>query len=669
MNEAQLSFSLDDVYSISNLSEIGFHRDELGIDYPYIYPKEESGKIPNLNMPNFYGLSGGSYPSHSSGPIWLGSDSLSKILGNHIFKFGGSFEYSGENDTDYGLANPNGIFTFTDTRTGLGATSEVGMANLALGLADSYTEEGPRSEDVWRGWMSEYFAQDSWKATQKLHIEYGVRLSSIQGFHTLWANASYFDGALYNPAQAVQISPVTGNVILGTGNPYNGVVIPGFSTWPSGAQGRVLAASANVCDGASCNSLFDPNLSQNYIGTENAFQPRVGIAYQVTPKTVVRAGLGRFIARLSPQTTQIFPGANPPALPVASLSNVSVDNPGASLTAATASPLAFTTDNPHLKAPEAWNWNFTMERQMPLDSVLTVGYVAHRGLHSWELYNINQVSAGLSLANPGVNLNYLVPFKGFSSIQEQESNVNSTYNSLQISWNRRFQSGWSFGVSYTLSRSVDGGSSEGNLVPDTYNTSNLWGPSSFDTRHLAMVNYIYDLPFFKSRKNVAGKLLGGWEVGGTAQFETGAPASITTTNDYAGVGGTGVNGGSINQYWIINGPITTNSGAFAGPVTTSNSPRYLTVSVSPPAPGTFNLQPGVRDAIYQPGIQDWNLSLLKSFAINERSGFQFRAEAYDFINHPNLGTPNLNPTSSQFGMITSKTGLARNLQLSLRYSF
>lgn len=152
MNEARLSLSLDDVYSISNQTEAGFHRDLFGINYPYIFPKEESGKIPNLNMPNFYSLSGGSYPSHSSGPIWVGSDSMSKVSGNHMFKFGGSFEYSGENDTDYGYANPNGIFTFTDTRTGLGATSGVGMANLALGLADSYIEEGPRSEDVWRGW-------------------------------------------------------------------------------------------------------------------------------------------------------------------------------------------------------------------------------------------------------------------------------------------------------------------------------------------------------------------------------------------------------------------------------------------------------------------------------------------------------------------------------------
>jgi len=93
------------------------------------------------------------------------------------------------------------------------------------------------------------------------------------------------------------------------------------------------------------------------------------------------------------------------------------------------------------------------------------------------------------------------------------------------------------------------------------------------------------------------------------------------------------------------------------------------VNTTAPPAGTFNLQPGIRNAIYQPGIQAWNLGMVKKFAINERSGFEFRAEAYDFINHPNLSGPNLNPTSSQFGMITSKTGIARNLQLSLRFYF
>jgi hypothetical protein len=81
------------------------------------------------------------------------------------------------------------------------------------------------------------------------------------------------------------------------------------------------------------------------------------------------------------------------------------------------------------------------------------------------------------------------------------------------------------------------------------------------------------------------------------------------------------------------------------------------------------LQPGVRDSIYGPGFQDWNLWLFKTFAITERTGFQFRAEAYDFPNPPNSRGPSYNPTSSQFGEITGKTNLQRTLQLSLRFFF
>jgi hypothetical protein len=286
------------------------------------------------------------------------------------------------------------------------------------------------------------------------------------------------------------------------------------------------------------------------------------------------------------------------------------------------------------------------------------------------VYDINQPTAGTLQANPGVNVNYLRPYHGFAAIQEEEGVVNSMYQSLQIAWNRRYKNGLMFGVTYTLSKSMDGGSNYRDIVPDTYNTSNLWGPSEYDTRHIAIINYLYALPFFKDQSTLKGKLLGGWEIAGAMQFQTGTPCGLGTNNDFAGVGEFGSFGcGSEGQFWILNGPVTVNTGAFAGPVTSSASPTYFTASVTQPAAGTFNLQPGVRDSVYGPGLQDWNLSLFKKFAVNDRTGFEFRAEAYDFVNHPNLSGPNTNPTSSQFGMITSKTGLVRQLQLSMRFYF
>jgi hypothetical protein len=198
----------------------------------------------------------------------------------------------------------------------------------------------------------------------------------------------------------------------------------------------------------------------------------------------------------------------------------------------------------------------------------------------------------------------------------------------------------------------------------------VWTPSEFDVRQIAIINYIYDLPFLKNNHNTLGKMLGGWEIAGAMQFQTGTPCGIGGNNDYAGVGEVGSFGcGSVGQFWVLNGPVQINTGAFAGPVTNSSSPKYFSANVTAPPTGTFNLQSGVRDSVYQPGIQDWNIGLIKSFPVTEHKSFQFRAEAYDFINHPNLSGPQLTPTSSQFGMITTKTGLARNLQLSLRFHF
>ena len=306
-----------------------------------------------------------------------------------------------------------------------------------------------------------------------------------------------------------------------------------------------------------------------------------------------------------------------------------------------------------------------------MNSVLSIAYVGHRGYHDWQVYDINQVAAGTLQANPGVNINVLRPYAGFAAIQEEESVGNSLYNGLQLTWTRRFTAGSMFNVSYTFSKSMDNGSNYRDIVPDTYNTSNLWGPSEFDARHVLIINYLYDLPFFKDQTTLAGKLLGGWSLSGAAQFQTGQPCGIGTNNDFAGVSSTDLGSfgcGSQGQFWVLSGTPSV-VGGFAGPTGNASSAKYFTANVSKPPAGTFNLQPGVRDSVYQPGLQDWNISMFKRFTINEHNNFEFRCEAYDFPNHPNWSTPNLNPTSSQFGEVTSKTTLIRTLQLSLRYAF
>jgi hypothetical protein len=695
VNEARASLSIDDVYIPVNTALAGFNRQTLGIDFPYIMPggKAAPNKIPTVSVPTFYGLAGGPYPSHSSGIIYTASDSLTKVWSNHTVKAGFFFERSGENDNDQinvatvpgGASNQNGTFFFTDSRSGLGATSGMGLANLATGLADSYTEIGPKSYTAWRGEMYEEFIQDAWQATPKLHLDYGFRITSTVPYYPLWGNSDYFDPGSYVVSQAPQVSPTTGNVILGTGNPYDGMVIPGISKFPSSANGRVPAAApdSTACAGQPCTGLFAPNLSKSYVRVTNQFQPRLGIAYQIDPKTVFRAAGGEFVTRMG-LLDNIFPGGNSPFQPFLTVNNVSVDNPGASLTPNINAALNITTLAKGLTPPTRWNWNFTIERELPLNSVLSVAYVGARGLHNWRVFDINQPAVGALQANPGVNVNYLRPYKGYAAIQQEQSNGSSEYSSLQVSWNRRFTAGSMFGVSYTFAKSLDNSSNYRDIVPNSYYTNNLWGPSEYDTHHVVLVNYLYDLPFFRSQQTLVSKVAGGWELSGSAQFQTGQPCGVGTNNDFAGVGEYGSFGCGTNtsegQFWTMNGTpkvlghFAPNGVGGAKYISTTNgngAPLF-----TKPATGTFNSQFGIRDEIYGPGFQNWNLALFKKFPIYRETGFEFRAEAYNFINHPNwaqigqTGGLNLIPTSSQFGEVTQKsTTNPRTLQISLRYTF
>jgi predicted heme/steroid binding protein len=693
VNEVLFSFSQDNVHIPVDQAHF-LDRTTVGLNYPYIFPtgKEIPTRIPTVNMSAFSGLSGGPYPSHSAGPIFDVSDSFSWVKGNHTFKFGGLWEYSGENDNDEinvqacptCTNNQNGQFLFSDNggkfvRPGYTlASTGAAAANAALGLFDTYSEIGQRAYTLFRGTMWEGFAQDTWKARQNLTFTYGLRYSVVVPYHAVWANMVVFDPSLYDPAKAVTVDPATGLI---TGSPtidqlYNGMVIPG-SSFPSSANGRVPEATSGLYNG-----LFR-GLPNHYSDIQwGDVQPRAGIAYQINNKTVVRAGGGRFFTRLG-VSDSIFLGGNPPFQPNASVSFGSVDNPAGSGTNSV--PLVVTTQSKAFKNPEAWSWNFTIERELFWKSLLSVGYVGRRGLHLQREADINQPTTAVVAANPGVNLNALRPYKGFGSIRETDNVASSTYNSLQVAWNRRFGNTFQFGVSYTLSKSMDNGSNQRDVVPDTYDTSMLWGPSEFDARHIAIINYLYQLPFFREQKGFAGKALGGWQISGITQFQTGLPCSVIAPNvDYAGVGqdanwGCGGNG----QFWVVNGdPKIIGTFGPKGQWFATTNPDGTPIFTAP-TPGTFNTQ-RVRNLIYQPGYQNWNMGLFKTFPVNERLRFQFRAEAYNVWNHPNWcsnsgcnGTTNigLNPTNTAtFGKVLAKgSGTSgqgeRNLQLSLRLEF
>jgi hypothetical protein len=296
VNEALATVSLDDVYIPVDTAHF-FDRTSVGINYPYIFPQGKliPTRIPTANITGLNGLTGGPYPSHSSGPIYTLTDSFTWIKGAHTLKFGFYFERSGENDNDEinvsacptCTNNQNGQFTFSDTRSGQPGTGNA-IANAAMGLFDSYSELGQRAYTIFRGSSYEPYAQDSWKVNPKLTINYGLRYTVIVPYKALWGNMIVFDPSLYDPSKAVTVDPNTGRIIAGSGDRYNGMVIPG-NGWPSSANGRFPEANAGTYDYLFRGGVASDHYSDIQWGD---WQPRLGIAYQVTPKTVIRAAGG-----------------------------------------------------------------------------------------------------------------------------------------------------------------------------------------------------------------------------------------------------------------------------------------------------------------------------------------------------------------------------------------
>ncbi len=369
----------------------------------------------------------------------------------------------------------------------------------------------------------------------------------------------------------------------------------------------------------------------------------------------------------------VFLGGNPPLQPMVSISNGNVDSPGGG-GGSNAFPFNVTTQDPIFKNPTAWTWNLTLERELPFKTTVEVGYVGRRGLRGQRERNINQLQPGTIQANPGINPDFLRPYKGFGPIRVTNNDANSIYHGLQVGVNRRFSGGFSYGVAYTLGKSSDDGSAQRDIIPNAFDRSTLWGPSDYDNRHTMVLNYIYELPWHRDQSTLAGKVIGGWQITGVAQFQTGTPVTIAPGTDFAGVGS-----GSGPQIYNVNGDFKLSRSEQKFSLVSGDQNFWFRTKntdgsnvFTAPAAGTFTTQRN-RNIIYQPGFQNWNAGIFKTYKFTETQSIQFRFEAFNWINHPNLGGENgggveRSPTSGNFGKVSGKGG-ERRLQFSLRYSF
>jgi hypothetical protein len=663
MNEVLITVAHSaDRLSIDTSSGL-YDRTKYGVNYPFLFPegKDLPNKIPTVQFDEsaITTMDGSAYPSHSQGAVFDYADTFTRIFGNHTLRAGALYERAQYNDDDQisfsnsvpgQTNNQNGKFEFSRLNP---AGTGLDLADAALGIFQSYAEVGARAETPYRANMYDFFAQDSWKVTPKLHLDYGLRYSIVRPFYSLWNNIGTFDPAFYNPANAVKLD-TAGNPIPGSGDPLNGTVLFG-NGFTESAKDHVALARTGAAD-----NLFH-NLPRGYIDVHyTTFQPRIGLAYALNSKTVLRSGFGRYMSRQG-VSDGVFEGGAPPLQSYAGISGGSVDNPAGG--AQGSFPTVSGRVDRSSPQPESYVWNFSVERELPFNTVLGVAYVGRRGLHGQFQANLNQAPAGSVAASKtaGLNVNSYRPYAGYGPITIVSQGSGSAYSGLQVDLNHRFQKGMSFGLAYTFAHATDCGSFQKNFLPNYYDSKYLCGTADYDIRHALTINAITEIPFH-SNSRLANEFLGGWQISQIYNFQTGVPFSVTTGADIAGIG----TGGGAQFYSTADGVSLKGAGKFSTGTSDQNF-WFNPAAFVAPANNSFTPQHN-RNILRAPGVMNFNAGLQKRFATFEQQYFTFRFEAFDFPNHPNLSAPDVNPTSSTFGRVTSKTG-QRSMQASLRYTF
>jgi carboxypeptidase family protein len=649
----------------------GCQRSTYGINFPFLFPgtKLFPEKVPNLQITGLTGINAGPYPGSWAGFVYAWANNTTKIVKNHTLKFGVVIERSGQNDfiqhtTASGTGttiNQNGEFRFLDN--GNPRSTGVAIANVLLGNFNDYTELGAKGYVPWAATAVDLYAQDSWKVTPKLTVEAGVRWSYWPPWQSQWGNIAMFNPDFFAFNNTAVVDRAGGFIV--SGDRYNGIVLPGTEV-PSAEGGRIAQLHSGEFD-----RLYH-GLPDGFSKThKNAFQPRLGVAFAPNQKTAVRAGLGMFLNRTMVNRETAL-GGNAPFEPQQTVINGAADAPGGAVKRDF--PFVISMQDLDFKIPTAWNWNVTVERELPWDTKVEVGYVGRRGLHNQRKRNLNQLAPGTIQANPGANVNALRPFRGIGIIGLSENSGSSRYNGMQMSLERRSATGLHFGVAYTLSKTTDNGSSLSDTLPNAYDDRAYYGISDLDRTHVLIVNAIYELPFLRGSSRLVNRMFGNWELSSIYQYQSGGPFSIRTGDDFAGVGA-----GSGAQFWNLAGDPSTVRTDFTESASWFNScvklangqTRGCASGQDPvwaaPAAGTIGIQP--RNSLRNPGAWYLDVGLRKNFYITEKYKFQFRVEAFDILNHPNWGGANGNPNSASFGLITGKTGDARQIQVALKFIF
>lgn len=673
---------------------------------PLPYPNQRD-RVPTISGNGFSSLqSFGPYDNFSYKHNFSGDATWSKS--NHTIKFGGVFGYYRKNEN--ALAGSNeGIFSgFNNTVPASPSQSSVQapqiagqdtnaarranfqlFANFLQGNNVSFSQAHFDYTADLRQRVVESYGQDEWRFRPNLTLYYGLRYSFFGSPYDRNNRLSNFNPALFNPAQAPQVTGA-GNRVIGTGNFCNGMTVNAqqFQTAPNGCTPAVSPLGNYVVDAPTKN-----------------FAPRVGLAWDPfgKGKTSIRTGYGIFYDQVLNGTYEQNIGVNPPYQETFTISGTRLDQPlptGQTPTAAASTAsLSVRSLQTNWHDPYMQHWSFDIQHQLGDKTMITAGYFGSKGTHLIGAFELNELPPGLALRSqcvplanntqtlqtPGVTtvacqaagtaflssaatniLDQIRPYRGYRSITMIQPRFNSNYNSLQISVARRFTGSSQINGAYTWAKNLTDNQTDRSTAPEnSYDISLDRGRATLDRRHVATVNYIYELPWYKSQDGFAGKALGGWQASGIVTLNTGLPFTVTTSSyDAAGLGN---NPAAIagNRPNLLCDP---NANALQTRLQYFNIACFqLNPAANPTGlPNTPGNSP--RGVVNGPPTKRVDFTMTKILQFTESFKVQIRGEAFNIFNHTNFRALSTNVTAATFGQVTTVRD-PRTIQLGIKFLF
>ena len=628
--------------------------------------------IPSVGLTNYSGFgdnSDGPYQNDTNTAQFI--DNISWIKGKHTFKFG--FEYDRQNYNEFGNQYSRGQYSFQPNATqSANHTGGDSFAEFLLGDIYQATTAIAAANVMFHRNDEAAFVDDTWKVTPKLTLSLGLRWELVPPFTDSLNNlfivyVPHNDFAPQSPQSRWPYFVRQGTCT----DAYN--ANPPISV-------RWTKTPAVCSNGLLPNQLMDTRYTD--------FAPRVGIAYSPDAKTVIRVGFGTFFSQDNANSPYFDLGRN------LAVRNSTIADTGSATTGGVpfsynnafpatggatvpvGAPYAY-SDNPLHHTAYTMQYLLNVQRQLGATWAVEVGYLGSVSHHMAGFWNQN-----MGVPSPVGSAASHLPFGDFTYIQTVEDMGNGEYNSLAVKVDKRFSAGFSLTTAYTYGVAIDNTSAIRIQGYDTLFPQNSdcirceRGPSSFDTRHRLVVSPLYELPVGKGKalninNGFLDAFIGGWQIGGILTAQTGVPQNLTASGD--------------------------NSNTQSG----YDRPSYVTgqnvnaANQSPNGwynPAAFVLAPFGqfgnvgRDTALAPGVFSINAEVHKNFRMPYKEGhqLQFRAEAFNLLNHPNWGGPNGNINAGAafpgapagaahqgFGVInTLAFGIPmRQLQLGLKYTF